>query len=133
MTTFSHDTMPMPIRTTTPDTPEAAGELRQRLRERGWRTDLAWVEVGSRSATGAVRAAGGDVRRTVAYIPALRAIDRGALQMWKDGDVPVPPIADVREVMVATSGVDEWISEVFEAPPEHLEADEAADAALVSA
>jgi hypothetical protein len=122
MSTAKHDTMIMPARSVAPRTPEAAGELRHRLREHGWRTDLAWVAVGSRSAGGAVRAAGGeDVRRTVAYLPTLRSLDGGAASVWKHGDVPAPPAADVREVMLATDGVDEWISELFEAPPERIE------------
>jgi hypothetical protein len=110
--------------TTRPQTVQHAGELRHTLRERGWRADLAWVEVGARSAGGAVSAAdGADVRRTIAYVPALRALDGGTPRLWKDGDVPVPPVADVREIMLATQGIDEWISEVFEAPPERVESD----------
>lgn len=99
------------------ETPQAAGELRHRMRDDGWQSDLTWVEVGSRSASGAVRAAGGeDVRRTVAYLASLRALDGGAPRVWKEGAVPVPAQADAREVMVATEGVTEWISEVLEAP-----------------
>ncbi len=109
---------------TRPKTLQAAGELRQTLRDRGWRADLAWAEVGARSASGAVSAArGADVRRTIAYVPALRALDGGTPRLWKDGDVPVPPVADVREIMLATQGVAEWISEIFEAPPERVESD----------
>lgn len=103
---------------------EQAGHLRQLLREQGWRTDLGWVEVGARSASMAVRAAsGGDVRRTIAYVPGLRSLDGGAPRLWKQDDVPVPPVADVREVMVATGGSDEWMTESFEVPPERVEAD----------
>lgn len=106
-----------------------AGALRQRLRLHGWRSDLAWIDVGARSASGAVSAAGGgDVRRTLAYLPALRSIDGGAPRVWKDGDVPAPSVADVREVMLATDGVAEWISEVFEAPPERVADDDPAKA-----
>ena len=105
-------------------TPQGAGALRVRLREGGWSSDLSWVEVGSRTATGAVRTAGGDVRRTIAYLPSLSAVDRGTPRLWKDGDVPVPSAADVREVMLATEGSDDWLSEAFEAPPERIEADE---------
>lgn len=112
--------------TTTSDrlgTPEQVGELRQLLREHGWRADLGWAEVGARSASVAVHAAGGDdVRRTIAYLPALRTIDGGALRLWKHDDVAVPPVAAVREVMVATEGLDEWMTETFEVPPEHVEA-----------
>jgi hypothetical protein len=110
------------LRTDRPNTVTAAGELRQTLRDRGWRSDLAWIEVGARSASGAVHAAGGgEARRTVAYLSAVRALDGGALRLWKDGAVPVPPQADVREVMLATAGVEEWISELFEAPATTVE------------
>lgn len=109
MTTKTH--------TERPATPQAAGELRHRLRIEGWQSDLTWVEVGSGSASGAVRAAGGDdVRRTIAYLASLRALDGGAPRVWKEGAVPVPAQADAREVMLATEGVTEWISEVLEAP-----------------
>jgi hypothetical protein len=104
-------------RTDRPQTPEAAGELRQQLRDLGWRSDLGWVSVGSGSAQAAVKAAdGADARRTIAYFPAIRALDGGALRLWRDGDVPVPPEADAREVMVATADGFDWLSEVLEAP-----------------
>jgi hypothetical protein len=105
-------------------TPEAAGALRMRLRDNGWRADLAWVEVGRRSATAAVRAAGEDVRRTIAYLPSLSALDGGTPRLWRDGDVPVPAAADVREVMLATEDCEDWISETFEVPAQRVEADE---------
>ena len=104
-----------------PQTVEAAGELRQQLRAAGWRTDVGWCDVGSRSAQVAVRgAAGGPSRRTLAYVPALRALDGGASKLWMAGDVPAPPEADAREVMVALPDADEWQSEVFEAPVERV-------------
>jgi hypothetical protein len=112
-----------PGTTARPTTATAAGELRQTLRQVGWRADLAWADVGSRSAGAAVRAAGGGaVRRTIAYVPALKTLDGGALRLWKNGDVAVPLVADVREVMIAIEGSDEWTSEVFEAPPSRVEA-----------
>jgi hypothetical protein len=115
-----------------PDTPEAAGELRHRLRVEGWQSDVTWTEVGSRSAESAVRASGGaEVRRTVAYLASVRAVDGGAPKVWKDGAVPVPPQADAREVMLATSGVTDWISEVLEAPAETVEGADAAEHAVV--
>jgi hypothetical protein len=121
MTTSQHDTARSTIEAR-PTTPRAAGELRQVLRERGWRADLAWVEVGSRAAAAAVGAAdGAAVRRTIVYLPSLRALDGGALQLWREGDVPAPAVADVREVMVAVDGVDEWTSEAFEVPPARVE------------
>jgi hypothetical protein len=110
-----------PDTTVRPTTATAAGELRQTLRQVGWRADLAWADVGSRSAGAAVRAGGGAVRRTIAYVPALKTLDGGALRLWKNGDVAVPAVADVREVMLAVDGSDEWISEVFEAPPSRVE------------
>lgn len=115
-------TMTTSTRTVSVPTPEAAGALRHTLRARGWRTDLAWAEVGARSAAAAVRAADGeDVRRTIAHLPSLRALDGGAPRVWCAGDVPVPAVADVREVMLATDGADEWLSEHFEVPPAHIE------------
>ncbi len=108
-----------------PETPQAAGALRHRLRIEGWQSDLTWVEVGSRSASGAVRAAGGaDVRRTIAYLASLRALDGGAPRLWKEGAVPVPPQADAREVMLATEDVTDWMSEVLEAPATTIDDDE---------
>jgi hypothetical protein len=106
-----------------PTTPAEAGVERQRLRQRGWRSDLAWAEVGSRSAAAAVKATGGDTRRTIAYLPALRSLDGGSLRLWRDGDVPAPATADVREIMLATDGVEDWISEAFEVPPASVESD----------
>lgn len=106
-----------------PVTPEQAGELRQLLRGQGWRADLGWVEVGARSARMAARAAGGgDVRRTIAYVPGLRSLDGGTSRLWKEHDVPVPPVAEVREVMLATDDSDEWMTESFEVPPARVEA-----------
>jgi hypothetical protein len=129
-----NDTTALPDTTARPQTARAAGELRQLLRERGWRADLAWAEVGSRSASGAVTAAGGaDVRRTIAYLPSLRALDGGTLRLWRDGDVPVPAAADVREVMVATAGAEDWHSETFEAPAARVERDAAARPAGIAA
>lgn len=105
------------------DTPEATGEVRQRLRSEGWRADMYWADVGVSSAPGAVRAADGPTaRRTIAYLASMRAVDRGAPRLWKDGDVPAPPEADAREVMIAEHGVDEWRSETFEAPVQTVEA-----------
>lgn len=98
-------------------TAEEAGELRARLRSQGWSSDCGWVTVGARSAISAVRAAGGgETRRTIAYLATLRSVDGGAPRVWKDGDVPAPPEADAREVMVADDEANEWQSETFEAP-----------------
>lgn len=106
----------------TPETPEAAGEVRQRLLQQGWQSDLGWVEVGAGSAIAAVRAAGeAEARRTIAYLASLRALDRGAPRVWKEGDVAAPAEADAREVMVAEPNADDWRSEVFEAPVETVE------------
>jgi hypothetical protein len=106
-----------------PQTAEAAGELRQRLRAAGWRTDVGWSDVGSRSAQVAVQGAGGaPTRRTIAYVPRLRAVDGGAGRLWMDGDVAAPPEADAREVMIARPDSDEWQSETFEAPLGHVAA-----------
>lgn len=106
-------------------TPHGAGALRVRLREAGWSSDLSWVEVGARTAISAARAAGGEARRTIAYLPSLSAVDGGTRRLWKEGDVPVPSVADVREVMLATETCEDWISELFEAPPERVETEEA--------
>lgn len=111
-----------PTRTQQPDTPEAAGEVRQRLLHEGWQSDLGWVEVGAGSAIAAVRAAGeAEARRTIAYLASLRALDQGAARVWKEGDVAAPAEADAREVMVAEPNADDWRSEVFEAPVETVE------------
>lgn len=91
---------------------EAAGELRQRLREEGWSSDLAWATVGSGSAS----TAQGDERRTIAYLASLRAVDGGAPKIWQEGDVPAPAEADAREVFVTFANDSEWHSEVLEAP-----------------
>lgn len=106
---------------------EAAGELRQRLREEGWSSDLAWATVGSGSAS----TAQGDERRTIAYLASLRAVDGGAPKIWQEGDVPAPAEADAREVLVTSEDDSEWHSEVLEAPattvtesPESQEKDE---------
>lgn len=109
-------------------TEEAAGELRQRLREEGWSSDMGWLPVGVGSAPGASRAAGGTTRRTVAHLPSVRAIDGGAPRVWKDGDVAVPSEADAREVMVAETEADDWQPETFEVPPEQVFDPEDADA-----
>ena len=115
-------------RTERPRSAEAAGEARLRLRAEGWRSDLAWSAVSSGSAPAAVRAAGGaSARRTIAYVPALRALDGGAGKVWKEGDVPAPPEADAREVMRATAEGYDWESEVFEAPPEAVGSDASGD------
>lgn len=111
-----------PIRTQQPETPEAAGEVRQRLLHEGWQSDLGWAEVGSGSAIAAVRAAGeAEARRTIAYLASLRAVDRGAARVWKEGDVAAPAEADAREVMVAEPDAEDWRSETFEAPVETVE------------
>lgn len=108
-----------------PETPEAAGEVRQRLRSEGWQADLGWLEVGVGSAPAAVRVAGEtSARRTVAYLASLRSLDQGAARVWKEGDVPAPSEADAREVMIAEPQADDWRSEVFEAPAETIETDE---------
>lgn len=91
---------------------EAAGELRQRLREDGWSSDLAWATVGSGSAS----TAQDDERRTIAYLASLRAVDGGAPKVWQEGDVPAPAEADAREVLVTSANDSEWHSEVLEAP-----------------
>lgn len=91
---------------------EAAGGLRQRLREEGWSSDLAWATVGSGSAS----TAQGDERRTIAYLASLRAVDGGAPKVWQQGDVPAPAEADAREVLVTSDDDSEWHSEVLEAP-----------------
>lgn len=93
-------------------TEEAAGELRQRLRDEGWRADAGWTAVGSGSAVQAE----GETKRTLAYLASVRAVDGGAAKLWKEGDVPVPAEADAREVLVARAGDSEWHSEVLEAP-----------------
>jgi hypothetical protein len=111
-----------PTRTQQPETPEAAGEVRQRLLQEGWQSDLGWAEVGSGSAIAAVRAAGeAEARRTIAYLASLRAVDRGAGRVWKEGNVAAPAEADAREVMLAEPNADDWRSEVFEAPVETVE------------
>lgn len=92
--------------------PEVAGELRQRLREDGWRSDMGWAKVGAGSAALAQQ----DARRTIAYLASLRAIDGGAGKVWQEGDVPAPAEADAREVFVARAADTEWHSEVLEAP-----------------
>lgn len=118
---MTRDTKPTPIDEL--DTPEEAGEVRQRLRQEGWQADLGWADVGAGSAAAAVRAAGDrEARRTIAYLASLRALDQGAARVWKDGDVPAPPEADAREVMVAEPDLADWRSEVFEAPVETVEA-----------
>lgn len=111
-----------PTATRNPETPKAAGEVRQRLLHQGWQSDLGWAEVGAGSAVAAVRAAGeAEARRTIAYLASLRALDRGAARVWKEGDVAAPAEADAREVMVAEPHADDWRSEVFEAPVETVE------------
>lgn len=91
---------------------EEAGELRQRLRESGWSSDLAWANVGSGSAA----TAQGEARRTIVYLASLRAVDGGAAKVWQEGDVPAPAEADAREVFVTSDEDSEWHSEVLEAP-----------------
>lgn len=103
---------------------EDVGELRQRLREHGWRSDLGWSDVGSGSAQTATDGAQGEARRTIAYLATLRAVDGGAGRVWKEGDVPAPPQADAREVLIATPGAPDWYSEVLEAPAETVEHEE---------
>lgn len=121
-------TLQQPATSETPATAEAAGEVRQRLLSEGWQSDLAWLEVGVGSASAAVRVAGdGPARRTVAYLASLRALDRGAPSVWKDGDVPAPREADAREVMLAEPHATDWRSEVFEAPVTTVESDEPDD------
>lgn len=111
-----------PNRTDQPETPEEAGEVRQRLLHEGWQSDLGWAEVGAGSAIAAVKAAGeAEARRTIAYLASLRALDQGAPRVWKDGDVAAPAEADAREVMLAEPEVDDWRSETFEAPAETVE------------
>lgn len=123
---MTRETKPTPIDQL--NTPEEAGEVRQRLRQEGWQADLGWADVGAGSAAAAVRAAGDrEARRTIAYLASLRALDHGAPRVWKDGDVPVPPEADAREVMVAEPDLADWRSEVFEAPVETVETPEAAE------
>lgn len=118
---MTRETTPTPIDQL--NTPEEAGEVRQRLRQEGWQADLGWADIGTGSAAAAVRAAGDrEARRTIAYLASLRALDQGAPRVWKDGDVPVPPEADAREVMVAEPDLADWRSEVFEAPVETVEA-----------
>ncbi len=118
---MTRETTPTPIDQLS--TPEEAGEVRQRLRQEGWQADLGWADIGTGSAAAAVRAAGDrEARRTIAYLASLRALDQGAPRVWKDGDVPVPPEADAREVMVAEPDLADWRSEVFEAPVETVEA-----------
>lgn len=112
------------------DTPEVAGEVRQHLRSEGWQADLYWTEIGVGSAPVAVRAAGGvAARRTIIYLVSLRSVDQGAARLWKEGDVPAPPEADAREVMVAEPGEAEWQSETFEAPAEVVDVVPAGQAA----
>lgn len=118
---MTRETKPTPVDEL--DTPEEAGEVRQRLRQEGWQADLGWADVGAGSAAAAVRAAGDrEARRTIAYLASLRALDQGAPRVWKDGDVPAPPEADAREVMVAEPDLADWRSEIFEAPVETVEA-----------
>lgn len=93
---------------------EAVGALRQRLRDDGWRSDVGWATVGSGSAA----IAQGEARRTIAYLASLRAVDGGAAKVWQEGDVPAPPEADAREVLVTGDDDSEWHSEVLEAPAE---------------
>lgn len=110
-------------------TTEATGELRERLRAQGWSSDLAWTTVGSRSAAAiAEGVAEGQAKRTIAYLASLRAVDGGALGVWKDGDVPAPPEADAREVLTARPGDTDWHSELLEAPAESVESVHEADA-----
>lgn len=127
-------TSEQPETQTSPETPEAAGEVRQRLRGEGWQSDLGWLEVGVGSAPAAVRVAGDTpARRTVAHLASLRALDQGAPRVWKDGDVPAPREADAREVMLAEPHANDWRPEVFEAPVETVEgegSDSADDAEL---
>ncbi|QBI19803.1 hypothetical protein ER308_09705 [Egibacter rhizosphaerae] len=94
-------------------TEQAAGELRERLRNEGWSSDLGWTSVGSGSA-----GAYDEAHRTIAYLTSVRAVDGGASRMWKDGDVPAPPEADAREVFTAREDDTEWHSELLEAPVE---------------
>lgn len=98
--------------TTGPMDAETAGALREQLREAGWRSDLAWALVGVGHA-GTVQ---GEARRTIAYLPSLRAVDGGASKVWQDGDVPAPAVADAREVFVTRPDDTEWHSESLEAP-----------------
>ena len=97
-------------------TPEEVGELRERLRQDGWRSDVGWVSVGVGASAQVSQEGQEPVRRTIAYLPSLRAVDGGAARLWKDGDVPAPRQADVREVMVADPQASDWHSETFEAP-----------------
>jgi hypothetical protein len=79
---------------------ERIERLLDRLREEGWQSDFAWTEIGSGSAQAAVRSGdGGTARRTIAYLPSVRAADGGAGRVWKTGDVPVPAEADAREAL----------------------------------
>lgn len=104
-------------------TPEEAGTLRERMREHGWRSDVGWMAVGTGSSAAVARGEGESVRRTIAYLPSLRAVDGGASRLWKDGDVPAPREADAREVMIADPDVSDWQSESLEAPAETVEPD----------
>ena len=104
-------------------TPEEVGELRERMREHGWRSDVGWMAVGTGSSAMTARSQGESVRRTIAYLPSLRAIDGGASRLWKDGDVPAPKEADAREVMIAEPDSTDWQSESLEAPVETVEPD----------
>lgn len=95
-----------------PTDPETAGALRERLRNEGWRSDLAWAVIGSGSAA----TVSGEARRTVVYLGSLREVDGGAGKLWKPGDVPAPPVADAREVFLTRPGDTEWHSHRLEAP-----------------
>lgn len=118
-----------PVTTETRTREEAVGELRQQLLAAGWRSDFRWSDVGSATASAAVRAAGGEAtRRTIAYLSSLRAVDGGAAKVWMDGDVPAPRQADAREVMLATPADSDWQSETFEAPVVTVADDEDRDA-----
>lgn len=95
-----------------PTDPQAAGTLRQRLRNEGWRSDLAWAVIGSGSAA----TVSGEARRTVVYLGSLREVDGGAAKLWRPGDVPAPAVADAREVFITRPGDTEWHSHRLEAP-----------------
>lgn len=103
-----------------PSDPEAAGALRQRLRNEGWRSDVAWAVIGSGSAA----TISGEAHRTVIYLGSLRDVDGGAGKLWKPGDVPAPAVADAREVFRTRPGDTEWHSHRLEAPPLTICADD---------
>lgn len=95
-----------------PTDSQTAGALRQQLRDEGWRSDLAWVVVGSGSAA----TVSGRAHRTVVYLGSLQDVDGGASRLWKPGNVPAPAVADAREVFMTRPGDTEWYSESLEAP-----------------